>query len=204
RWELREPGRSRARQAAAAAGREATALDYALAILSGVLLTLSFPKFGHAAVGWAALLPLLLAIARASEISHDHPRPRSFRIFSLGLITGLVYFSGTLYWLVDTMVTFGGIPRLLAAGVAGLLIAYLALFPACFGLLLAVARRRVGIGALLLSPAIWVATELGRTYFLTGFPWVLLGYSESSLLPIAQIASVLGIYGISAFVAAPS
>jgi apolipoprotein N-acyltransferase len=70
--------------------------------------------------------------------------------------------------------------------------------------LLAVARRRLGVGALLLSPAIWVATELGRTYFLTGFPWVLLGYSESSLVPIAQIASVFGIFGLSAFVAAPS
>jgi apolipoprotein N-acyltransferase len=151
-----------------------------------------------------ALLPLLLAIARGSEISHEHARPRSFRLFSLGLITGLVYFWGTLYWLVDTMVTFGGMPRILAIGAASLLIAYLALFPACFGLLLAFARHRLGVRALLLSPAIWVATELGRTYLLTGFPWVLLGYSEVSLLPIAQIASAFGIYGLSAFVAAPS
>jgi apolipoprotein N-acyltransferase len=168
------------------------------------LLTLSFPKFGHPAFGWVALLPLLIALNRASEISFGRPRPRSFRIFALGLITGIVYFWGTLYWLVDTMVTFGGMPRVLAAGAAFLLIAYLALFPACFGLLFAFARRRLGVGALLLTPAIWVATELGRTYFLTGFPWVLLGYSESSLLSIAQIGSLFGIYGLSAFVAAPS
>jgi len=151
-----------------------------------------------------ALLPLLIAIARSAEISFDHPRPRSFRLFLLGEITGLVYFWGTLYWLVDTMVTFGGLPWLGAAAAAGLLIAYLALFPACFALLQAFALRRLGARGLLFAPAIWVATELGRTYFLTGFPWVLLGYSESSLLPLAQMVSVVGIYGLSAFVAAPS
>jgi apolipoprotein N-acyltransferase len=172
--------------------------------LTGVLLTLSFPKFGHPAIGWVALLPLLIAIANSTALSFDHPRPRSFRIFLLGEITGLVYFWGTLYWLVDTMVTFGGMPRVLAAGAAGLLIAYLALFPACFALLLAFALRRLGPRALLLAPAIWVATELGRTYILTGFPWVLLGYAESSLLPLAQMVSVVGIYGLSALVAGPS
>src|SRR5690348_1926405 len=66
---------SRAREAAAAAGRESQALDYALAILSGVLLTLSFPKFGHPAFGWVALLPLFIATTRSAELSFDHPRP---------------------------------------------------------------------------------------------------------------------------------
>jgi apolipoprotein N-acyltransferase len=151
-----------------------------------------------------ALLPLLIALTRASEIPFGQPRPQSFRIFLIGLLAGNVYFWGTLYWLTDTMVTFGGLPRILAIIAAGLLIAYLALFPACFGLLFAFARRRLGFPALLLAPAIWVATELGRTYFLTGFPWVLLGYSETSHLAIAQMASLFGIYGVSAFVAAPA
>jgi apolipoprotein N-acyltransferase len=151
-----------------------------------------------------ALLPLLIALTRASAISFGRPRPRSIRIFLLGLIAGIVYFTGTLYWLSDTMVTFGGLPRVLASAAAGLLIAYLALFPAVFGLLFAFARRRIGLTALLLAPAIWVATEFGRTYVLTGFPWVLLGYSEMPLLPLLQIASLFGVYGVSALVAAPS
>ena len=54
------------------------------------------------------------------------------------------------------------------------------------------------------APLVWVATELGRTYFLTGFPWVLLGYSQASVLPIAQLASVFGVYGVSMLVAAVS
>ena len=28
--------------------------------------------------------------------------------------------------------------------------------------------------------SVWVATELGRTYLFTGFPWVLLGYSQAT------------------------
>jgi len=61
--------------------------------------------------------------------------------------------------------------------------------------------RVTGKRALLLGPAIWVATEMGRTYVIDGFPWELLGYSQATVLPIAQIASVTGVYGVSALVA---
>ena len=54
------------------------------------------------------------------------------------------------------------------------------------------------------APLVWVATELGRTYVFTGFPWVLLGYSQTTVLPIAQLASVVGVYGVSALVASVS
>src|SRR5262249_24451584 len=58
-----------------------------------------------------------------------------------------------------------------------------------------------GTRMLLLSPFVWVASELGRTYVFTGFPWVLLGYSQKTTLPIAQLASVFGVYGVSWIVA---
>jgi apolipoprotein N-acyltransferase len=54
------------------------------------------------------------------------------------------------------------------------------------------------------APIVWVATEFGRTHLFTGFPWVLLGYSQASVLPVAQLASVFGVYGVSALVAAVS
>jgi apolipoprotein N-acyltransferase len=41
---------------------------------------------------------------------------------------------------------------------------------------------------------------LGRAYLFTGFPWVLLGYSQATVLPVAQLASVFGVYGLSALV----
>jgi apolipoprotein N-acyltransferase len=162
-----------------------------LAVLSGVLLALSFPKYGHPAFGWIALTPLIVAVSR---------RPR--RPFLLGLAAGAVYFAGTLYWLVETMTTFGGLHPALAVFAAGMLVAYLSLFPAAFAAILARLRRRFGDAALLLAPAIWVTTELGRQYVWDGFPWTLLGYSEVTVLPVVQIASVVGVYGLSFVLAA--
>ena len=168
-------------------------MDFALALLSGALLALSFPKFGHPTVAWIALAPLLVAVA--------YRRQTTRRAFALGLTTGGAYFSGTLYWLVETMTTFGGLNTALAAFAAAMLIAYLSLFPAAFAVIQARLGRVFGNSALLMAPAVWVATEMGRTYVLDGFPWELLGYSQTTVLPVAQIASVVGIYGLSALVA---
>jgi apolipoprotein N-acyltransferase len=169
-------------------------VDFGLAILSGALLALSFPKFGHPAFAWVALAPLLLALV------HRRHSPR--RAFGLGLVTGAIYFSGTLYWLVETMTTFGGLSTPTAALAAALLIAYLSLYPAAFSMAEARISASFGPGvALLLAPAVWVATEVGRTYIIDGFPWELLGYSQTTVLPVAQLASVAGVYGLSAFVA---
>ena len=59
--------------------------DYVLASTSGVLLALSFPKFGHPAFGWIALAPLLLALTNsASRVPMAVPSPLR-RGFLLGL-----------------------------------------------------------------------------------------------------------------------
>jgi apolipoprotein N-acyltransferase len=140
------------------------------------------------------LTPLLVALARQSSASFS-----ARRSFFLGLLTGAVYFAGTLYWLVETMTTFGGLPAPIAVFAAALLVAYLSLFPAAFAVIVDRLRASFGVTfALVSAPAVWVATELGRQYVWDGFPWALLGYSQIRVLPIAQIASVTGVYGISA------
>ena len=119
------------------------------------------------------------------------------RAFFAGLLAGAVYFAGTLYWLVETMTMFGGLQTWLAAIAAALLVAYLALFPAAFSLIFARCYRAYRFSAYLLAPCIWVTTELGRQYVWDGFPWALLGYSQVTALPIAQAASIVGVYGLS-------
>ena len=49
----------------------------------------------------------------------------------------------------------------------------------------------------LLCACAWVAMEMGAARILTGFPWNLLGASQYKILPLIQIASVTGVYGIS-------
>jgi apolipoprotein N-acyltransferase len=102
------------------------------------------------------------------------------------------------------MVLHGGLQRWVAVLVNVALIAYLALFPALFALVVRRIWRVLGRLALLMAPLAWVATELGRAHVFTGFPWVLLGYSQTSVLPVAQFASVFGVYGVSALVAGVS
>jgi apolipoprotein N-acyltransferase len=168
--------------------------SYGLASASGLLLALSFPKFGHPALGWIALAPLLLALDGATLR----------RAFNLGLVAGIVYFTGTLYWITDVMAMYGDLSRWIAVPLNAALIVYLALFPAIFALVVRRCVAAYGPMALMAAPVVWVATELGRTYIFTGFPWVLLGYSQVTVLPIAQLASLFGVFGVSMLVASMS
>jgi apolipoprotein N-acyltransferase len=140
------------------------------------------------------LAPLLVALKGATLR----------RAFLLGLLAGVIYFTGTLYWITRVMALYGGLATPVAMLVNASLIAYLALFPAVFAL---IARRLAvayGRRAFLAVPFVWAATELGRTYIITGFPWVLLGYSQATVLPIAQFASLFGVYGVSMLVTTTS
>lgn len=165
-----------------------------------MLLALSMPKPALAPLGWVALAPLGLAVVRASR----RPAPRGPKPFLLGLGTGLVAFAGTVSWTSDVLAIFGGLNTALAWLLAALLIAYLAVYPALFSLALTQAVVRGGTPALLLIPILWVGTEWLRGTLFTGFPWVLLGYSQSAVTAPLQVASLVGIYGLSGLVALPS
>lgn len=147
-------------------------------------------------MAWLALVPLLAALGGAA----GRVAPAPCRALRLGLVTGLVYFGGTVYWTADVMVTFGGLSRPVAVGVSALLVGYLALFVALFAWLVARAVARYGLQGLWAAPCAWVAVEFLRAHLFTGFPWVPLGNSQVSVSWLAQIASVFGVYGLSALV----
>ena len=48
----------------------------------------------------------------------------------------------------------------------------------------------------------WISLEYVRSFFLTGFPWGLLGHSLYSRLLLVQIADITGVYGPSFIIAA--
>jgi apolipoprotein N-acyltransferase len=119
----------------------------------------------------------------------------------LGLASGLVYFIGTIYWTGTVVRTFGGLAPAVAILAMLLLALYLALFPALTAVLTSHFVSRMGARGLLLAPAAWVATEFVRGVLFGGFPWVPLGNTQVTVLSVAQLASVLGVYGLSALVA---
>ena len=183
-------------------GTQALTGAFAKAGVSGILLALSFPRYGHPLFAWMALTPLMVALF---EIPQGWPAFRRERAFLLGLVAGWGYFGGTVYWTGTVVTQFGGLSWPVGVLVAALLVTYLALFPALFALCLGWLGAKLGVSrALMLAPAIWVSTELARTYFWSGFPWVLLGYSQTTVLPVAQLASVIGVFGMSALVASVS
>ena len=164
---------------------------FAYAALSGALLALSFPALGHPAAAWVALTPLLVILygTRSPGLA-----------FGLGLTTGAVHFAGTLAWLTQVMTEFGGFPLPVGVLLNGLLVAYLALFPAAFAVMVVLLCARLGGWALLSAAPVWLTTELGRMWLLGGFPWELLGYSQTSVLPVAQLASLFGVHGVTLLV----
>jgi apolipoprotein N-acyltransferase len=97
--------------------------------------------------------------------------------------------------------TYGNLSTPLSVFAMVLLSAYLALFPAVMAIVTSRLVTRGGAGGLFFAPAAWVATEFFRGYLFGGFPWVPLGNSQVTVLPVAQLASVLGVYGLSALVA---
>jgi len=156
------------------------------ALLCGVLLYLSFPRWSLSLLAWVALIPLFFAIRNLT------PRRR----FLYGWICGLVYFSGTLWWTTLSMHRYGGLSW--ATSVMGLILlaAYLALYIGCFSVGAGAVLGQSSLDGLLYPPLLWVSLEYARGHLFTGFPWSSLGYSQYRLLPIVQIADFSSVYGI--------
>src|SRR4029079_6212015 len=118
----------RRRGAASAQHARVNRLDYALALISGALLALSFPKFGHPAFAWIALTPLLLAFTGWNGRPGSLRGIAPMRAFVLRVIAGMCFFLGTVYWTGTVIVTFGDVPVPVAAIGVVLMSAYLSLY----------------------------------------------------------------------------
>jgi apolipoprotein N-acyltransferase len=158
----------------------------AMAVLSGLLLFLSFPKFGSGLAVWVALVPLLFALRDAD--------PKE--AFKTGFLTGMVAHVGILYWISHVVVQYGYLPLYVGLAVMLLLAAYLSLYTACFAMGVVFFRKR-GISLIWSAPLLWPLLEYLRAHLLTGFPWENLGYSQYLHLNLIQVADITGVYGIS-------
>lgn len=131
-------------------------------------------------------MPLLFAFARSA--------PR--QAFQLGFSFGAGLFLAGTYWLYVSVHVFGQAPLALAILLMLGLVAIMALYYGATGWLIA----RLSDGNLwhfvLIAAAVWVLLEWLRGWFLTGFPWMTLGYSQIDS-PLSGFAPLLGNYGLS-------
>ncbi len=179
--------------------------SWLLVLLSAVLQILIFPLPNLYMLGWFALAPLLVAIFRA-RVPETLQLRESLKLlpatpvqaFVLAYFCGIIWYAGTCYWIYSTMRQYGGLGTPAAIGILILFCLYLALYHGAFGLSLSLLAGRSGVTrpALLAAPFLWVALELARTR-ITGFPWDLLGTIQADNIPLARIATVTGVYGVS-------
>jgi apolipoprotein N-acyltransferase len=162
----------------------------ALAVASGLLVALSFPKFDLAFAAWIAFVPLLYAI--------EGETPR--RVFVYAWIQGVACYVASLYWIFITLHNFADVPLALAIIPMVLLAAVVALYTGAAFYAAEFISVRLNLPIVLTLPLTWTAVEWIRTYFPIGFPWNLLGYAAYQNLTLIQFAEFTGVYGVSALI----
>ena len=158
-----------------------------LAAAGGLMLAAAFPNLELSPLAWIGLVPILLA-------------SRGLRLrgaFAIGWLGGLAFYLGTVYWVAYTIVSYTAVPFPLALVALVLMTSILALYHGAFvaGLAWFDAHR---LPTIWLAAPLWVTLEWLRGWFVIGFPWAGLGYSQYRFHDLAQMAEVTGVYGVSA------
>jgi apolipoprotein N-acyltransferase len=158
-----------------------------LASISGLLMPLAFPNFNLSFIAWIGLIPLITAVFKNSPAKG----------FLLSTITGTIFHFGLVYWVTVSMTSYGKLPLAVSILVLILFAFVLSIFisiPICLSCYV---KKHLNFSFLLTLPLFWTASEYIKSWFLTGFPWENLGYSQFNVLPVIQIADLTGVYGIT-------
>lgn len=160
-----------------------------LALLAGAIAPLSLAPFNYWPLGIISLMALVIG-----------GKGLSARLAMLvGFVYGLGLYGVGASWVYISISQFGSTSKglsfvLTALFVAGLALAFSLPFYA-YGYV----NKRWRL-MLLSFPAVWVLGEWMRSWFLTGFPWLYLGYAHIET-PLSGWAPILGVFGLSFFVA---
>lgn len=155
-----------------------------LAVLTAVLLLLTFPKFDIHLLAPIALTPLLYSLASTRD---------AWQRFFYGWGAGIVYWFCLCTWIQFVLQEHGDM------GVFGSWAAFLlfcllkALHLGLFSVLAGPLIRHPA--ALLTVPALWVGLE--RTHSTFGFAWLALGNAGISMSVPLRMAPFVGVYGVS-------
>jgi len=161
--------------------------DILLAVSSGVMTALAFPKIELFYLGWISLIPLIFLLIKSKPLKG----------FVLGLISGFCFYALLLYWIPDVPIHYGGLSLGLSLLIYVLLALVLALLWGLFGLMISFFSAHLFNFTFILIPFVWISLEFLVTYLFTGFPWGILGASQYKNIPFIQFASLAGVYGLS-------
>jgi apolipoprotein N-acyltransferase len=155
-----------------------------LAALSALLLSLGLPNelflYGQPLLGYLALVPLYFALKEAPSYGFAALTAGLFGALAHAISSyWLYFFHGFAFWTLGTSI-----------------IAYAILY-AVYGLYLAFFLKKTGPWRPLGFALFWTLLEFVKSYGFLGYPWGLLPYTQTSLLPLLQLADITGVYGLS-------
>jgi apolipoprotein N-acyltransferase len=155
-------------------------------LIAGCLLPLAFAPFGF--YPFAVICPAILLFAWL--------KCSAKQAFWLGYLFGIGFFTIGVSWMFISIHEYGGAGVMLAGLIIGLMILFLALFPALQGYLLTRFFKNNSTKICLAFPSSWVLLEWIRSWIFTGLPWLLLGTSQTSSW-LKGFAPLVGEYGVS-------
>ncbi len=163
-------------------------------LVSSILLWASFPPAAQSDSAWLALVPLMLIIR--------YCKPKE--AFRWTFLSALLFWVLTLSWF-PAIIKNGGPWFLVVLGQVALSAAC-ALFTALFAFTSSTlwqrcddrpSAKRMAL-IVLADPLLWVGAEYIRSWIFSGFAWNFLGVSQVQNIALIQVASVAGVYGVSA------
>jgi len=180
---------------------------FGAAILSGILMGLSFPPVSWKLLAWIGFVPFLIAM---------HHTPHKKWAFSLGLTSGFIFFLIVLYplvsasswsgWAQSSRDAFNSRMSQQAVFLHGVWLLF-GVWGSLFWGTWAIAFLKLGKTkpwpSLVMGVSLWIVIcEWLRAKTTFGFTWAFLGYTASALPSIRHIASVGGVLLLSALIMA--
>ena len=161
------------------------AKNYLFSFSCGLVLVFAYAPFS---LWWLPFIILPLWFHKLENSTTKNASKQGYA-FALG------WFSSGISWVHVSIDQFGGLPLLASILVMILLCAYLSLFTAlaCYLSAKFTSNKRINLWLL---PAFWLIAEYCRSQFLTGFPWLSLGYSQIDG-PLAPWAPLIGEIGLT-------
>jgi apolipoprotein N-acyltransferase len=151
-----------------------------LMVISAVLVILSFPLHDHSWLIWFSLVPALIAIQNLNF----------WKSLLMGYIFGFLFMYFTLEWFGF----FGWEPHIVGS-------LYFATFFAVFFGLTGRCTRFFKPGTswlrILIPPMLWVGLEWFKAQGLMAFSWGFLGFTQYRFIPLIQVSTVTGVFGVS-------
>jgi apolipoprotein N-acyltransferase len=165
-----------------------------LALIAGCLLVFAFAPF--------EFYPLAVICPAVLFLLWLNCTPKQG--FIRGLLFGLGFFGIGVSWVFISIHNFGNANIFLAGLITFLFVFLYAIFFAFSGFFLAKFFPLPTKNKLLLTfPCSWALLELFRSWFMTGFPWLLLGASQTSS-PLRGLIPIVGELGLSFLVSLSS